>query len=107
MQIEFVEGNVGLSAVSHASFSGIVSSLLLHHLTTDSKRRTLEQAYLLLRPGGMLHIADWGQAQNALMRAAFLGVQLLDGFETTVDNVEGRLLPLMRSGFCGCDGDTP
>ena len=100
VQIEFVEGMSDSLPFPHASFSGIVSSLLLHHLTTDSKRRTLEQAYLLLRPGGMLHIADWGQAQNALMRAAFLGVQLLDGFETTVDNVEGRLLPWMRAaGF--------
>ena len=34
------------------------------------------------------------------MRLAFLGVQLLDGFETTSDNVQGRLVPLMeQAGF--------
>jgi hypothetical protein len=34
------------------------------------------------------------------MRAAFLGVQLLDGFWTTADNVNGRLPALMEeAGF--------
>jgi len=54
----------------------------------------------LLRPGGELHIGDWGQAQNALMRLAFLSVQVLDGFSNTSDNVHGRLIPLMQeAGF--------
>jgi hypothetical protein len=44
-----------------------------------------------LRPGGELHVADWGQAQNGAMRAAFLAVQLLDGFATTTENVRGAL----------------
>jgi hypothetical protein len=35
------------------------------------------------------------------MRVLFLGIQLLDGFRTTADNVAG-LLPefMLRSGFC-------
>ena len=34
------------------------------------------------------------------MRAAFLAVQALDGFETTSDNVQGRLMPMMEAaGF--------
>jgi hypothetical protein len=49
---------------------------------------------------GVYHVADWGQAQNVLMRLAFLPVQLLDGFESTRDNVRGRLVPLMEGvGF--------
>ncbi len=83
-----------------ASFDRVVSSLVFHHLTTDRQRRTLEQARALLSPGGELHVADWGQAGDLLMRAASLGVQLLDGFETTSDNVRGRLLSMMRdAGF--------
>ncbi len=82
------------------SFDRVVSSLVFHHLSTQDKRRTLSKVRKLLKPGGELHIADWGEARNRLMRLAFLGVQLLDGFETTSDNVHGRLIPLMReSGF--------
>ncbi len=82
------------------SFDRILSSLLFHHLSTTEKRRTLRALYDLLRPGGELHIADWGRPQDPLMRLAFLGVQLLDGFATTEDSVRGRLESLMRNaGF--------
>ncbi len=82
------------------SFDRVVSSLVLHHLSRADKQRTFSKLRELLKPDGELHIADWGQAQNALMRLAFLGVQLLDGFESTRDNVEGRLIPLLEeAGF--------
>jgi hypothetical protein len=45
-------------------------------------------------------VADWGKAQNKLMRMAFLLVQMLDGFETTADNVRGLLPQFFRAaGF--------
>ena len=54
----------------------------------------------MLKPDGELHIADWGRPANALMRAVFLVVQILDGFETTQDSVEDRLTPLIEAaGF--------
>lgn len=53
----------------------------------------------MLRLGGGLHIADWGRPGNVLLRGAFLLVHLLDGFETTSDNVDG-LLP----GLCTAAG---
>jgi ubiquinone/menaquinone biosynthesis C-methylase UbiE len=98
--IEFREGMADVPHFEPGHFDRIVSSLVLHHLTTDKKRDTLAQARRALRSGGEIHIADWGKAQNPLMRIAFLGVQLLDGFETTNDNVRGLLPDLMRSaGF--------
>jgi hypothetical protein len=55
-----------------------------------------------LKPGGELHIADWGRPHDPIMRFAFLGVQLLDGFATTADNVRGKLPEYMaRAGFVG------
>lgn len=82
------------------SFDRVVSSLVFHHLDTADKRRTLARAFELLRPGGELHIADWGRAGGPLMRIAFLMVQLLDGFRTTSDNVRGRLPALVaEAGF--------
>ena len=43
------------------SFDRIVSSLLFHHLLPADKRRALRKAFELLKPGGELHVADWGR----------------------------------------------
>lgn len=85
-----------------ASFDRVTSSLLFHHLSTADKRRTLQEVRRVLKPGGELHIADWGKPQNFVMRAAFLLVQLLDGFDTTADNVRGLIPSLLEeAGFRG------
>jgi len=74
-----------------SSFDRVLSGLLFHHLTREDKERSLKEVYRVLRSGGELHVADWGKASNALMRSAFFLVQLLDGFKTTGDNVNGLL----------------
>ena len=90
-----------------ASFDRVISSLLFHHLTRGNKERTLKEIFRVLRRGGELHVADWGKAQNKLMRTAFLFVQMLDGFETTADNVSGLLPELFRAaGFEGIQEPT-
>ncbi len=100
LQVDLAAGMADAPPFAPRSFDRIVSSLLFHHLTEEAKRRTLARMRELLRPGGELHVADWGEARSLLMRAAFLGVQLLDGFETTADNIRGRLVSFMKeAGF--------
>lgn len=83
------------------TFDRVLSSLVLHHLDSDEKRAALAGAFRVLTPGGELHVLDWGAPLDLAMRAAFLSVRLLDGFETTRDNAEGRLPQLMvEAGFC-------
>lgn len=83
-------------------FDRVVSSLFFHHLTPAEKSATLAETLRVLKPGGELHIADWGKPSNAFMRALFLGVQLLDGCETTRDSVTGALPGLLRrAGYQG------
>ena len=55
----------------------------------------------MLRPGGRLHLADWGPASSLTQRGAFYLVQLLDGFETTTDNIEGRVVALIQAAGFG------
>ena len=55
------------------------------------KLRTMKEVYRVLKPGGTFHVCDWGRPSNLLSRIKFLGVRLLDGFEVTRDNIEGRL----------------
>jgi ubiquinone/menaquinone biosynthesis C-methylase UbiE len=82
------------------SFNRVLSSLVFHHLTPEHKRMAAAEIYRILAPGGELHVADWGKAQNALMRGAFFLVQMLDGFATTTENVQGKLPEIFReAGF--------
>jgi ubiquinone/menaquinone biosynthesis C-methylase UbiE len=85
---------------SDAHFDRVVSSLFFHHLGWESKVRTAQELFRVLKPGGELHVADWGRAGNALMRGLYVFVQLLDGFDNTQDNVTGRLIALFeQAGF--------
>jgi SAM-dependent methyltransferase len=81
-------------------FDRVVSSLFFHHLTWEAKLRTAREVFRVTKAGGELHVADWGRPQGPLMRGLFVGIQLLDGFENTRDNVAGRLVPLFeQAGF--------
>jgi len=82
------------------SFDAAASSLFFHHLTFDTKRSVLAEILRVLRPGGRLHVADWGRPTNFALRVGFLLVQALDGRETTRDSVTGVLPELMsQAGF--------
>lgn len=87
-----------------ASFDRIVSSLFFHHLTSENKRLTARELFRVLKPDGELHIADWGPPASLLMRALFLSVRILDGFENTRDNVSGNLGRLFeQAAFVGVE----
>ncbi|MGA2454616.1 MAG: methyltransferase domain-containing protein [Solirubrobacteraceae bacterium] len=78
----------------------MVASLVLHHLTTAQKRTALAEARRVLRPGGRLHVADWGAPQDLAMRGAFFALRVLDGFERTHAHARGELPALIeRAGF--------
>ena len=89
--IAFDQGMAFALPYADNTFDRVLSSLLFHHLTHEDKARTAREAKRVLQPLGELHVADWGKARNGAMRAAFLAVQLLDGFETTTENVRGAL----------------
>ncbi|MEA2426153.1 MAG: hypothetical protein QOH13_2563 [Thermoleophilaceae bacterium] len=78
------------------AFDVVLSTLFFHHLTDEAKADTAEEIRRVLRLGGRVLIADWGRPQDPLMRTAFVGVQLLDGFRTTSSSVAGRLPEFLR-----------
>jgi ubiquinone/menaquinone biosynthesis C-methylase UbiE len=82
-----------------SSFDRVVSSLFFHHLSKTQKIATIKEIYNILKPGGQLHVADWGKPTGILMRSLFYFIQILDGFNTTADNVRGLLPEIFRQ--CG------
>ena len=99
-QIKIAQYDGTILPYPDAHFDCVISSLVFHHLTKNQKENSLRELKRVLKPAGELHIADWGKAENIFMRTLFLSVQLLDGFETTNDNVRG-LFPdfISNAGF--------
>jgi len=96
VEVQFDHGLSWRLPYPDGQFDRIVSSLFFHHLSWEDKQRTAREVFRVLKPGGELHVADWGRATGPLMRAGFLAVQALDGFRNTQDNVAGRLVELFR-----------
>lgn len=99
VEVQLDEGLSYALPYADASFDRVLSSLFFHHLTRENKLRTLTEVWRVLKPGGALHVADWGTPQNALMKLASQGIVRLDG-ATTKDNFAG-LLPAFveQAGF--------
>jgi len=95
--IRFDRGLATALPYEDASYDRVLSSLMLHHLTTEDKRRALAEAWRVLRPGGELHALDFGPPQNAL---AWLISLIFRHLERTADHIAGRLPGMFhQAGF--------
>ncbi|MFT4956316.1 MAG: SAM-dependent methyltransferase [Brevundimonas sp.] len=82
----------------------VVSSLVFHQVPIAGKRAGLASIHAALRPGGELHIADYGWQRTASMRLLFRQVQALDGVENTRLSAAGGLPDLIaEAGFEGVE----
>ncbi len=100
IEVQLDQGLASALPYAGESFDRVLSSLFFHHLPSALKLETMREVLRVLRPGGVFYIADWGRPTNPVMRLAFIGVQLLDGFATTTDNVRGLLPDLLGlAGF--------
>ena len=80
------------------SFDRVLSSLFFHHLVLRDKQRTIAEIARVLRPGGELHVGDWGQPRSAPSKLAAAAIRRFDGDEPTRDNLAGRLPELFEAG---------
>lgn len=99
-KVQLLSVSPGPLPFQDCSFDRVLSCLVFHHLRRADKLAALKECWRVLRPGGEIHVADWGVPANIALRAGFLLTQLLDGFETTTDHVRG-LLPdfVQEAGF--------
>lgn len=97
-EVPFNEGFAYDLPYPAGQFDRVVSSLFFHHLAPADKLRAVHEVWRVLKPGGELHVVDWGPATNPIMRGLFVFVQLLDGFTNTRDHAAGRLGTIFEAG---------
>jgi ubiquinone/menaquinone biosynthesis C-methylase UbiE len=59
LDIEFRSGVIEQLPFSDRSFDAVTSTLMMHHLPDQSKRRGMAEIYRVLKPGGRLVAADF------------------------------------------------
>jgi ubiquinone/menaquinone biosynthesis C-methylase UbiE len=98
--VQWRKGTATALPLPGASAERVVMSLLLHHLDADAKRTALAEAVRVLRPGGRLHVADWGRPRDPLMRGAAWALQRLDGPQGLREHLAGAVpAVLAEAGF--------
>jgi ubiquinone/menaquinone biosynthesis C-methylase UbiE len=97
VEVPFDEGLSYSLPYDDASFDRVVSSLFFHHLVLADKERTIAEIVRVLRPGGELHVADWGEPRSLAAKAGAVAIRRFDGDEPTRDNLAGRLPELFEA----------
>jgi SAM-dependent methyltransferase len=73
-------------------FDRVLSSLFFHHLKHEAKTATAREIARVLRPGGELHVADFGPPpRDPIGWLGSRGLARFDGIENTRDNLDGNL----------------
>lgn len=100
LDVELVEAMAFDPSLPEVSFDRVLTSLVLHHLSRDEKRQTLAAIARLLKPGGELHIADFGPPRGGYARLVSRVLGHFDGEARVADNLKG-LLPrlLTEAGY--------
>jgi len=86
--VQFDVGFTNKLPYPDASFDRALSSIMIHHLKTPDKETTAREVFRVLKPGGQLHIIDFGKPvtwYGKILRP------FLHGFEEANDNIDGKL----------------
>ena len=97
VHVKFDVGFTNDLPYSDESFDRVLSSIMIHHLKTPDKERTAREIHRVLKPGGQLHVIDFGKPVT--WYGKLLG-PFLHKFEEANDNIDGKL-PIMfeRAGL--------
>lgn len=95
--LQLQQGSATLLPYPDASFDRVFTSLMLHHLIRTDRQQALREAFRVLKPGGELHVMDFGKPHDRFMWVISLAMRW---FEEIYDNVAG-LLPdfIANAGF--------
>jgi ubiquinone/menaquinone biosynthesis C-methylase UbiE len=95
--IQWDEGLASSLPYPDSVFDRVVTSLVIHHLVTDDKRRAFKEIYRVLKPRGELHALDFGVPHSFIPS---LMTKYMRHLEEAADNFDG-LIPrfITEAGF--------
>jgi ubiquinone/menaquinone biosynthesis C-methylase UbiE len=95
--IQSDEGLASSLPYPDSAFDRVVTSLVIHHLVADDKRRAFKEIHRVLKPSGELHILDFGAPHTTLTR--FM-TKYMRRLEEAADNFDGQIpLFVTEAGF--------
>jgi ubiquinone/menaquinone biosynthesis C-methylase UbiE len=96
---EVMPGRAEALPFERGSFDLVVSSLMLHHLATETKRRALVEWRRVLAPGGALALFDLSRPRSRIVRTILWPLRF-HVLEEQADNFRGLVPGMMRdAGF--------
>jgi ubiquinone/menaquinone biosynthesis C-methylase UbiE len=98
LRVQWDLGTAGELPYPDGSVDRVLSSLMFHHLDEDEKRRALTEVRRVLKPGGRLHLMDFGgTGHNGLL------VRLLHRHNTHLQANAGSAIPeqMRAAGLTG------
>ncbi len=97
LNIQWDEALASSLPYPNSSFDRVVTSLVIHHLVTEDKRRAFEEIYRVLKPQGELCVLDYGMPHSTTAR--FI-TGYMHGLEEAADNFGGLIPQFIRdAGF--------
>jgi ubiquinone/menaquinone biosynthesis C-methylase UbiE len=92
------EGFADALPFESGAFQHVVSSLMLHHLTSEARAAAFREVVRVLAPGGAFHVLDFGPPAGALDR---LLLSLFHRDERLEDNLGGRIPSMLAAAGLG------
>jgi ubiquinone/menaquinone biosynthesis C-methylase UbiE len=86
INIQWDEGLAARLPYPDSTFDRVVTSLVIHHLTQDDKRRAFQEMFRVLKPHGQLHVLDFGAPHSSLPH--FM-TRYMRRVEEVADNFDG------------------
>lgn len=102
LRLELAHGFADELPYPDGTFDRVLSSLMFHHLEAELRRASLGQVLRVLRPGGSLHLMDFGGDSHHLHGLA----RLARRSPTLKDNWDDRIPTLMREAGFAEAGET-
>jgi SAM-dependent methyltransferase len=89
--VTWLEGTATAAPPDVGTWDCVVISLVLHHLKPETQPRALENARAALKPGGTVHIVDFGPPHGPLPKIGWRALQRVDGVRNTTPLGRGDL----------------
>jgi ubiquinone/menaquinone biosynthesis C-methylase UbiE len=99
VDVQWEEGLASSLPYPDSVFDSVVTSLVMHHLTTTDKRCAFREMFRALKPQGQLHVLDFGAPHSPL---ASLMIGYMRRLEEVADNFDGLIPRFIAEAGFGC-----